>query len=336
MEIASVTTWLKSLRGPADSAALSDETAANPGDFEAAIAQSIANYLAVAERKPSPGGATGRQYLAVESAPERSAASTLPPSVLTRAAAGIVPGAIFPSTIASQLSARQSVGFGESNLREPVGTIRDALPPASSASVRWPIAVASSPLIAPVRLESPAPGVVTELPPPIAENIQRLGVESVHLSAHPNQQPHVTTGDRTEFTIRHPVGSDLWGAQLAGRITFLVNHQIQTATVQLDPPELGPIQVAISVNGDNAQVNLNATLATTRDAIEASLGRLRDALADGGFTGVDVEVRGGDRESAKRESSSGPPSAYQFGAGEEESVATPHSIWLAGIVDRYV
>jgi flagellar hook-length control protein FliK len=60
--------------------------------------------------------------------------------------------------------------------------------------------------------------------------------------------------------------------------------------LQVNPPQLGPIEVRIAVQGDQAQVWLTAHSAVTRDALEASSPKLREMLGAQGFGQVSVDI----------------------------------------------
>jgi flagellar hook-length control protein FliK len=59
---------------------------------------------------------------------------------------------------------------------------------------------------------------------------------------------------------------------------------VQTARLQLNPAEMGPISVQIALDGSAARVDFQADVAATREVIEASLPALAGALQDAGLT----------------------------------------------------
>jgi flagellar hook-length control protein FliK len=77
---------------------------------------------------------------------------------------------------------------------------------------------------------------------------------------------------------------------LTDRISWLVDQNVNGAKLQVNPPQLGPIEVRISVQGDRALVWLSAHSAVTRDALESSSPKLREMLGGQGFGQVSVEV----------------------------------------------
>ncbi|MCD8522493.1 MAG: flagellar hook-length control protein FliK [Saccharospirillaceae bacterium] len=85
-----------------------------------------------------------------------------------------------------------------------------------------------------------------------------------------------------------------WGSALGARIMTMVADDVQKARIQLDPPELGSLEIKLHVSQDQATVQVQAQHAHVRDVLEANAQRLRDALAAQGMTlaGFDVSERG--------------------------------------------
>jgi len=91
-----------------------------------------------------------------------------------------------------------------------------------------------------------------------------------------------------------PVGAALheadWGAAMAKRVTWMVGKDVQQAELRLDPPELGRINVRISMVQDQASISFASPHGTVREAVEAALPKLRDMLSEGGYTLANVDV----------------------------------------------
>ena len=116
-----------------------------------------------------------------------------------------------------------------------------------------------------------------------------LFVDAHALRAHgATAQP----ADATAQTLRldAPLRSPEWGQQLGERITWLVDQNLSSAQIKLNPPQLGPIEVRIALSGDSTQVSVTAHNLITRDALEAAAPRLREALAAHGLGNVSVDI----------------------------------------------
>jgi flagellar hook-length control protein FliK len=74
-----------------------------------------------------------------------------------------------------------------------------------------------------------------------------------------------------------------WGQAMAERVVWMSNAKIQEAEIQLNPRELGPIGIKISMNNDQANVSFVAQHAATREALETAIPRLREMLSEQGL-----------------------------------------------------
>lgn len=108
------------------------------------------------------------------------------------------------------------------------------------------------------------------------------------------------------FTVGTPMDQSGWGQALGERVLLLAGQGIQQARIQLNPRELGPVDIAITLRDDKTQVVFQAQHAVTREALEAELPRLRTMLQEQGFDQLDVNVgRDGQGELAGRERGEG-------------------------------
>jgi flagellar hook-length control protein FliK len=80
------------------------------------------------------------------------------------------------------------------------------------------------------------------------------------------------------------------GEELGHRILWLSGNRLRGAEIQLDPPELGPLQVQIHAHRDGTSVHFLAHSAAAREAVESSLPRLREMLEGSGLNLLDVNV----------------------------------------------
>jgi flagellar hook-length control protein FliK len=86
-----------------------------------------------------------------------------------------------------------------------------------------------------------------------------------------------------QLSIAMPLQQSGWDQAMGERVVWMARSNIQQAQIQLNPRELGPIEIKISMQNDQTHVNFVAHHATTRDAIEAALPRLREMLGEQGL-----------------------------------------------------
>jgi flagellar hook-length control protein FliK len=141
-----------------------------------------------------------------------------------------------------------------------------------------------------------------------------------------------------------PFNQPGWDQALGERVHWLVTQRFQAAEIHLNPPELGPVEVRLALDRDQASVRFISPHASVREAIEAAMPRLREMLGESGIHLADVNVG---QHSAERQS----PFHPDFGAshhasamwvpgahGDDDAVmaAATASIPVPGLVDYYV
>ena len=96
-------------------------------------------------------------------------------------------------------------------------------------------------------------------------------------------------------TLKVPAGVDTpeFGHGITDQVTWMVDNNLNAAKLQVNPPQLGPIEVRIALQGGHAQVWLASHSAVTRDALESSSDKLREMLGAQGFGQVSVDISHG-------------------------------------------
>lgn len=83
--------------------------------------------------------------------------------------------------------------------------------------------------------------------------------------------------------ITPQVGNPGWDQALGQKVLWMVQGAQQSATLTLNPPDLGPMQVTLHVNNNQATANFTAHQPEVRHALEAAMPRLREMLNDAGI-----------------------------------------------------
>lgn len=87
--------------------------------------------------------------------------------------------------------------------------------------------------------------------------------------------------------LRHPE----WSDEVSQRIRWVIGNQMQSAELKINPPQLGPIEVRVSVDTDQQMtVTLTSQHALVRETLQESIPRLRDLMNEHGFGAVNVDV----------------------------------------------
>lgn len=143
--------------------------------------------------------------------------------------------------------------------------------------------------------------------------------------------------------VGHPGMSEA----VVDKVMWLSSQNLKSAEIQLDPAELGRLEVRIELNKDQAaQVTFVSANANVRDQLEGQAHRLRELFAQQGMNQLDVNVsdqsmargsQGGGEEGQRRSAGRG------FGGSRDEEVIggvseirTPSSGAASrGLVDYY-
>jgi flagellar hook-length control protein FliK len=150
-------------------------------------------------------------------------------------------------------------------------------------------------------------------------------------------------GSPTELQLATPMQSPEFAPRLGGELSLLARNGVQEARVHINPAELGPIAVQISVDGSNAQVSLAADNAQTRTVLEQAMPALAAALRESGLTLTGGGVFQHNRQAARDGQPDGRASGGQgrgsghSGDGDDAVRATsaPRRMGLPGAVDLY-
>ncbi len=105
-------------------------------------------------------------------------------------------------------------------------------------------------------------------------------------------------------SVDTPVGQSEWGEKVMGKLAWLTASQMAVAEIHVTPPELGPLDVRVQVQNDQATVTVHASTPAVREQLELHGHRLREMLSEQGFSleGFDVTDSAG-RHSADQEGS---------------------------------
>ncbi|MBB3168417.1 flagellar hook-length control protein FliK [Simiduia aestuariiviva] len=92
------------------------------------------------------------------------------------------------------------------------------------------------------------------------------------------------------LAVTVPVGQPHWGQATGERVLWMVSQKLHSAEIQLDPPELGPLQVKVHVLNDQVTLSFVSQHAQVREALDTHALRLREMLEGQGLDLVDVDV----------------------------------------------
>jgi len=90
--------------------------------------------------------------------------------------------------------------------------------------------------------------------------------------------------------IAEAFGRPGWSQAMGKQILMMVNQNIGTAEIRLNPAHLGPIEVLIDMSDEQVSVSMSSRHAMVRDAMEHALPKLREMLERNGFSLADADI----------------------------------------------
>ncbi|WP_345418894.1 flagellar hook-length control protein FliK [Halioxenophilus aromaticivorans] len=159
-----------------------------------------------------------------------------------------------------------------------------------------------------------------------------------------NLESKLPTNPLAQLAIPQSVSSASWGSEVTDKVMWMASQGVTEAEIQLDPPELGPLQARVVVQQDQAQVVFTSHSAQVREALDQQATRLREMFANEGLELTDVGVsdqqaqdskdsqHGGERGSAAQPALAG---NTEPGAVAEAQNSTP-VVMSQYLVDQYV
>lgn len=162
-------------------------------------------------------------------------------------------------------------------------------------------------------------------------NASALLTSAQKLAASSEQAPVLQSQLGTRF------GTGAWGDAVGQKILWMAKQNITTAELRLDPPDLGPMQVRVSVQNDQAQITFTSQQTVVREALDQSAFRLREMLAEQGMTQVDVNVSGQGQQGSENGSTGAEGGSESALASGDDDSAEPSVVntSVVRLIDQY-
>lgn len=142
-----------------------------------------------------------------------------------------------------------------------------------------------------------------------------------------------------QLDTRLPVQGPRFADGMGQQIVVLAQHGIQQARMSLSPPEIGPVDVRITIANDEASVQLAAPTALARDAIQDALPKLREMMEQSGLrlqdAGVYAQLPQREQSGFGRQRDDGAPPSAPSPPFVDELDAPTTTVRQLGLVDAY-
>ncbi len=138
-----------------------------------------------------------------------------------------------------------------------------------------------------------------------------------------------------------PVHTPRFGEGFSQQVVVLAQHGIQQAQMSLSPPDLGPVDVRITIANDEASVQIAAPTGAARDAIQEALPRLKEMMEQSGVrlndAGVFAQLPQRDQSAGTQHRADWWQQHQQHGDGIPADDPTPTPVLLTriGLIDAY-
>jgi flagellar hook-length control protein FliK len=133
----------------------------------------------------------------------------------------------------------------------------------------------------------------------------------------------------TNTVISVPLSHHDWSDELSNRVSWMIHQEVQTASVKLNPPHLGPLEVQVSLANDQVNVSFTTHHALVRDALDASMPRLRDMLGNSGLQLGDANVTHHSYSNSNQQQSGQQSSGYGGHGGGAADYTGPSDVLLS-------
>ena len=181
-----------------------------------------------------------------------------------------------------------------------------------------PAVAATAPRQEPVTLDTaPTPRATESAPLPAAGSLPQTGLSSTVAPTRPDSATAPTSLPTTPDVI--DLNQKNWGRALGHQLNWMVNNQLEQAAIRVNPPDLGPIELRVSLQHNQTSVTFFCHEAAVREALETALPRLREMLDSQGITLNQAQVS--DQSLARQQAGSG--GQPSFGQRDDRSPAPP-------------
>ena len=120
------------------------------------------------------------------------------------------------------------------------------------------------------------------------------------------------------YSIRPSISSPNWDQAISQRVLWMTQNKLQSASLTLNPPDLGPVQVLVQLNNQQATVQFVSAQAEVREALQNALPMLGDLFKQAGIQLEHSDVSSRNQNSDPRQP---PRSNAVFADGESNETA---------------
>jgi flagellar hook-length control protein FliK len=265
--------------------ATADATDADAAKAPLTAEEAVKAAMARAAKDAAPSDAAADPDAAQATLPAGSARADTATQAATLTAA--LPPAV-PAAAGAQAGATSAAGASTSRSNS-----RDAVPTTANAQQAKPSTPAETPDALKAAQASNTPDLGKQEPAPATAPLAATAVSQVTTGTTDRS---AAPADRAPvLSVAPPVGSEEWGPAIGQQMLRMNASGHHVAELNLNPANLGPLKVTLSLGDNQAQAMFVSAHESVRKAVEAALPQLRTTLAEQGIslgqTSVGAEPR---------------------------------------------
>jgi flagellar hook-length control protein FliK len=125
-----------------------------------------------------------------------------------------------------------------------------------------------------------------------------VGMKDLTMSASYQPAPKINVAEAIQQiassnTINAYPGKTGWDQAISQKVVWMLGANEQSATLTLNPPDMGPLQVVIHVHNDRADTTFISDNAEVRQALQDGMANLRDKMNESGIQLGQANVNSG-------------------------------------------
>lgn len=128
----------------------------------------------------------------------------------------------------------------------------------------------------------------------------------------------------SQATLSLPVQPNMqnpaWSQVMSSRVVYMAKEGIQQAELRMNPANLGPVEVKLHVQNDQASVTFLAQQGATREALEQALPRLRESFAESGLQLANAEVGEHQHQQQEQSEQAGDSHIFAQASGQDDDI----------------
>lgn len=248
------------------------QNAVTPADGKAKGESSEADLLAQAKRGGKMSLADQQQALADEKQGKVDPAALQDALATARSKQDAAASELASKRNAEANPAPQPASAKDGKAAIDLGAAAKAEPKddASALSARAQLGKATPEVAAPAAKQDAAQATPTPVVLPAVQTVAASQPQAVFAPAYSDK-------------IQSNVGSAGWNQALGTKITWMATAGMQSASLSLNPPDLGPMQVVLNVHNQQADATFITAQPEVKQALEAAMPKLREMMDQAGI-----------------------------------------------------